>query len=103
MRGVRLSLAVIAAAALVAVAAGAGRASFPGTNGRLFFIASHHVYSIAEDGTGLAQVTSGSANDLAVASSPDGRRLVVERDTGDQCGHLFWRAGYELFLVNPDG
>jgi TolB protein len=108
--GVRIVLTLAAAAALVGIVAGAGRASFPGSSGRIFFTAQsgvgpnpEHVYSVSADGSGLTQLTSGPGRDLGIAVSPADGHVVVSRDTLDQCGHLFWRGGYDLFALGADG
>src|SRR4051794_18704855 len=109
MRAFRV-LVVAAVAAIPAVIAGSGHASFPGATGRIFFSASvrgtsapAHLYSSAPDGSDLRQVTDGSGDDEAVAAAPDGQALVLARDTHEQCGHLYWAQGVELFTVRADG
>ncbi len=104
--------AVVAAALLVVVGvvfAAPGEASFPGAGDTLFFTGHDtaaggdpHLYSVRSDGTALTTLTSGASGDLTVRGAPGGP-LVVARDTHDQCGHLFWRAGYDLFTLNRDG
>lgn len=107
---IRIVASLALTSALVAVAAGSGQASFPGANGRIFFTARvpnsgqpGHLYSVAADGSGLTQLTSGSGNDEAVAVDPNGGDLVVSRDTFESCGHLYWRQGVDLFTLNADG
>ncbi len=106
----RIAASLALTSALVAVAASSGQASFPGPNGRIFFTAHvpnsgqpGHLYSVAADGSGLTQLTSGSGNDEAVAVDPNGGGLAVSRDTFESCGHLYWRQGVDLLTLNADG
>jgi hypothetical protein len=99
----------IAASCGFAALTGAGRAAFPGTNGKLVFSAwvpntagPRHVYEMGPDGTGLAQLTSGSADDEVVSVAPNGA-LLVSRDTREQCGHLYWAQGVDLFTLDANG
>lgn len=110
LRPVRMVFSLAITSALVAIAAGSGHASFPGVNGRIFFTARlpnsgqpGHLYSVGAGGSGLTQLTNGSANDEAVAVDPSGSGVVVSRDTFEQCGHLYWRQGVDLFTLSPDG
>ncbi|HEY7396722.1 MAG TPA: hypothetical protein VH538_00355 [Gaiellaceae bacterium] len=107
---VRLVSVVALAGLFALVAAVAGSGSPPGDNGRIVFGATvrgaglpAHVYSVEPDGTGLTQLTSGTGDDSQVAAAPDGGRLLVERDTHEQCGHVYWAQGYDLFLMGTDG
>jgi TolB protein len=98
------TLGVISCAlVLVAVAAGASRASFPGSNGKIFFTAGGHVYSVDPDGSGLVQVTSSAGNDYSLGVAAGGNSVVFARDTSEQCGHTNWNQGVDLFSVSADG
>ena len=108
---VRRLVCIAALAGLVSLVVGAaGGESFPGVSGRIVFGAivrgaapPAHVYSVEPDGTGLTQLTSGAGDDTQVAASPDGNRLLVERDTHEQCGHVYWAQGYDLYVIGSDG
>jgi Tol biopolymer transport system component len=112
MRGPR-RVVLVTVAAVVATTAGfaaQGRASFPGPNGDIFFTgydpnvgAPLHVYSVHPDGSSLRQLTSGPADDQAIAVAPGGSRIVVSRDTHEQCGHTYWAQGVDLFTIRADG
>ena len=112
MRGPR-RLALVVAAAVVATAAGLaaqGRASFPGLNGDIFFTgydrntgAPLHLYAVHPDGSGLRQLTTGTADDQTIGVAPGGSRVVVSRDTHEQCGHTYWAQGVDLFTIDSDG
>ena len=111
MQGVKWVVGCVFVAFLAALAlAGEGDASFPGANGDIFFTASpeavgppNHLYSVRPDGTGLTQLTSGTTSDEAVRVAPGGGPVVVSADTHEQCGHLYWAQGVDLFTVSRDG
>jgi dipeptidyl aminopeptidase/acylaminoacyl peptidase len=103
---------VIAAAVGVVIAGlvSSAQASFPGSDGDIYFTGydrnvgiPRHVYAVRPDGTGLRRLTSGDADDEALAVAPGGGSLVVSRDTGEQCGHTYWAQGVDLFTVALDG
>jgi dipeptidyl aminopeptidase/acylaminoacyl peptidase len=110
MQGVRvIAIACLAAGAFAALA-GSSRASFPGANGKLFFVGQAHatadpvhLYSVAADGTDLVQLTSGPASEQVARVAPGGASVVFARDTNEQCGHLYWAQGVDLFTVHADG
>jgi len=54
-----------------------------------------HVYLVKADGTGLRQLTTGAAFDSHPSFSPDGKRIVFDRDPGPGKSHIF--------AVNVDG
>jgi Tol biopolymer transport system component len=90
---------VLAFSASLAVTA-AGSATVPGKNGRIVFAATAgrftQLFTVEPDGTGLKQVTHfGDSDALNVNWSPDGTRLVFERDF--PAGH----AG--IYVMNADG
>src|SRR5205823_3875408 len=62
-----------------------------------------HLYSIDPDGSGLTQLTSGSAIDQAVSVLPGSSRIAFARDTLESCGHLYWAQGVDLFVASGDG
>jgi len=116
--GLRVKTTVVAAvlAALTAVLvlweARSAEASFPGTNGKIVFTSDRitdtnptgdsEIFTMNDDGTGLAQQTFNSANDAAPTWSPDGTQIAfhsnrtagpgVDNPTGD----------YEIFTMPPD-
>ncbi len=106
----RRTVGVIAVVVLASTLAASGDAAFPGANGKLFFAArepgtttDRRVYSVAPDGSELTELTTtgGDAESLTVA--PRGGPIVAARDTHDQCGHLYWAAGVDLFSAAQDG
>jgi dipeptidyl aminopeptidase/acylaminoacyl peptidase len=108
--GVKWFAVSVVIGVLVLAFAAAGDASFPGSNGDLYFTGyaepdgpPNHLYSIHPDGTGLTQLTSGATSDLAVRIAPGGGPAIVSADTQEQCGHLYWAQGVDLFTVPRDG
>jgi hypothetical protein len=84
---VALVLALIVAALLLVLAQEPVGATFPGGNGKIvfadvgdndpFYMSDHDVWSINPDGSGLMNLTAGSAvsgNDVAI--SPDGTKII---------------------------
>jgi Tol biopolymer transport system component len=53
-----------------------------------------HIYVIGADGTGLAQLTSGLANDRSPAWSPDGSKLALASDRD---------GNFEIYVMDADG
>lgn len=109
MVGSRFALSALLAVIGCLALAGSGSASFPGTNGKIFFVArspggseANHLFAIAQDGTGLTQLTNGPGDDEAVGVAGSGR-VVLSRDTHEGCGHLYWAQGVDLFTLNADG
>ncbi len=51
--------------------------------------AGRHIYVVESDGTGLRQLTTGSAFDSHPSFSPDGRLVVFDRDPGAGKSHIF--------------
>jgi hypothetical protein len=109
MRAVRTFPLLAVLVAVLAIAPG-GRASFAGANGELFVVGRApdtadpgHLYSVDPDGGNLTQLTRGDADDEFVRVSPDGGSLLVSRDTGEQCGHLYWAQGVDLFTLDTAG
>ncbi len=109
MIGSRFVLSALVAGVLFAASAGSGLASFPGVNGKIFFVArapagaeANHLFAMGPDGLGLTQLTDGSGDDEAVGVAGGGR-VVLSRDTHEECGHLYWAQGVDLFTLNADG
>jgi hypothetical protein len=108
--GLPRAITVAAAALVAAVLVGPSSASFPGANGRIYFVgraigtaAPTHLFSMAADGSNVVQLTSGSAADLSVSVASGGSRVAVSRDTNEQCGHVYWAQGVDLFSMTDDG
>ena len=82
-------------AALVALLAlpASAPATFPGANGMIAFVRAGDIWTVNPDGSGLAQVTSGSAIDDTPAWSADGGTLAFSRRQGDSPG--------DIWLVRP--
>lgn len=85
----RAALAGLAAGAALALAPSA-LATFPGDNGAIAFVRGGDIYTVAQNGTGERQLTSGPAVDGSPEWAPDGREIFFDRD-GD-----IWR-------MKPDG
>jgi Tol biopolymer transport system component len=81
---------VAVAALLLAPAAPPTRASFPGTNGRIFYSrfvtqdqpSTLEIFSIRPDGTGFRRLTNNDEGDRNPSVSADGRWLVFQRTIG---------------------
>ena len=110
---VRMTMAVAAvmvvAASLVALAGSAreAEATFPGEDGRIAFASNRtsgegvnnpegdfEIFTMNQDGTGLAQLTENAAFDFDPEWSPDGNRIAFESDRD-----LF----SDIFVMNADG
>jgi Tol biopolymer transport system component len=67
--------------------------------------ANKDLYVMNRDGTGLTKITSGVANDLDPAWSPDGTKIAfasaVAPPDPATCGSS--DCNYEIFIINPDG
>ena len=85
------ALVVCATAALVAPPA--ALATFPGTNGRIYFDRTA-IFGVAPDGSGLTQMTASDYSGAFPAVSPNGN-VVAFRRTG--------LPGYGIWTVNADG
>jgi Tol biopolymer transport system component len=88
-RVVRSTVAVCAAALMVAGIPASAHAASPGTNGRIAFEMRGVIYSIQPSGAGLQTLAAGP-DDHAPRWSPNGKRIVFER-AGD------------LWLMRADG
>src|SRR5262245_9932453 len=92
-------LVLAAALAAAAVAAPSSAAALPAANGPIVYQATvgDHVqlFSVRPDGSGVRQLTSLTDSDAVAGSwSPDGRRIVFERDFSD---------AERLEVMNADG
>ena len=92
-------LVLAAALAAAAVAAPSSQAVFPAANGSIVYQATvgDHVqlFTVHPDGSGVRQVTDLADSDAVAGSwSPDGRRIVFERDFPD---------AEQLEVMNADG
>jgi Tol biopolymer transport system component len=101
---------VVALAALALAATGVVRASFPGPSGDIVFAGfdpavggDAHLYAMHADGSGLRPIDGGDGNDESLSVAPGGTRILISRDTHEQCGHLYWAQGVDLFTVASDG
>jgi len=77
------------------------RATYPGTNGRIAFAMDLgqglEVFTMAEDGTDIVQLTHTKGNALNPDWSPDGSKIVFQVDTHGGT------EGCKLKLINADG
>jgi Tol biopolymer transport system component len=73
-------------------------AAFPGQNGKIAFHSFRGgnlaIFTVNPDGSGLAQVTSGLANDSLPSWSPDGSKIVFRSDRD---------GNFEIYSMNADG
>jgi TolB protein len=82
----RITLALLGAAVVAAMAAVPSRSTPPGENGRLVFsaeVGQHtQLFSVLPDGSGLKQLTrvGGGSDALNANWSPDGSHIAFERD-----------------------
>lgn len=90
----------------VLLTAGPARATFPGENGRIVFVAntsgSWQLYTINSDGSEMVQITNISATHFdwwAPSFSPDGQRIAFAYGQVDTNGV----AHPDLYVVNADG
>lgn len=109
---VRIVTMLVGVAALVAALAfaSAGSAQSPGANADIYFTAfdasvgaPNHLYAVHPDGSGLTQLTFGKADDQWVRVGPGAAPILLSRDTHEQCGHLYWAQGVDLFTVDVNG
>ncbi len=102
----RAAVLTSACAAVVGLAAGA-HATTPGTNGRIaFLIAGEHdqIATINADGTGRRQLTRrGDAASLQPDWSPDGKRIVFERDKPRPNSKPDSLPIIDVYVMNADG
>jgi hypothetical protein len=95
---VKLTLALLAALSIAAIAAGEARAAFPGANGKLVFETNRdgnaEIYTMNADGTNRLDLTRNPAEDTDPRWSADGSRIVFASNrTGN----------YQIYTMNADG
>jgi Tol biopolymer transport system component len=93
MGGARL---IACLAALLLVPPAAAQAAYPGTNGKLAFVRDGHIWTMNADGTGAAQLTTGTADASDPEWSPDGTRIAFVRN-------LNFPPERRLFTIKADG
>jgi Tol biopolymer transport system component len=93
-----LFLIPLALALIGGVLGRSAHAAFPGQNGKIAFQSSRTgnfaIFVANPDGSGLVQLTFGSADNGAPCWSPDGSKIVF---TSDRDGN------YEIYSMNADG
>ncbi|WP_439676765.1 hypothetical protein [Embleya sp. MST-111070] len=93
------SLTAVLALALAGLTAAVtpAHASFPGTNGKIYYSddvsGNRDIYAVNPDGTGATQITDTADDDSNPASSPDGSKIVFNRFTD----------GQGVYTMNADG
>ncbi len=106
---VRGVIALLSAVAIVSdAAAPAARAAYPGNNGLLLFegwgaggwstfdsaAPAYDLWTVAEDGSGLTNITNSLGVDADAQWSPDGKRITfISNRSGN----------YDIYVMNPDG
>lgn len=90
--------AIVAVGGVQAVTIAVADAAFPGGNGAIYFAdgagGDSEIYSLKSDGTGLAQLTDNSSEDVSAVASADGARLAFLSDrTGEP----------QVWTMNQDG
>ncbi|GLW93363.1 hypothetical protein [Actinokineospora globicatena] len=103
----RLAL-VVAAVVSSVVFAPMASASFPGTNGKLYYYdvvnGNFDVYSVNPDGSNRARLTTDPAFDVSAVASPDGTRIAFTSDrTGVEQVWTMDRGGGGVTQVSTDG
>ncbi|HEX2196505.1 MAG TPA: hypothetical protein VHJ76_06220 [Actinomycetota bacterium] len=77
MSRARVTLVVLASLALLSSALPAQASAFPGTNGKIVYIAGDDVFTVDPDGTDVANLTQTPGLDVEnVSASPDGKRIA---------------------------
>jgi Tol biopolymer transport system component len=93
-----LTLAPLAAAALMLAAAPSALATFPGRNGLIAFYsdtdAGAQIFTVRPNGLDLRQITHVDGDAVRPDWSPNGRRIVFELDTADS---------FNVAIMNADG
>src|SRR3954452_20867857 len=90
----RFVLIVVAAVSLV-LPTGA-HAAYPGSNGKLAFVRDSQIWTMNADGSGAAQLTTGSTTAAPPQWSPDGTKIAYARSCGLGCNR-------EVRVMNADG
>ena len=98
---IKLLLACLAAVAVWQLAAGSADAAFLGGNGKLAFSsarsgypADNDLYTMNADGTVQTRITSLDRDELDPSWSPDGTKLLFERNPGLRA---------DIYVANADG
>ncbi|MDQ3951729.1 MAG: hypothetical protein M3279_02015 [Actinomycetota bacterium] len=97
MSRARVSIVLLVSLALLAPALRAQASAFPGTNGKIVYIAGDDVFTVDPDGTDVANLTQTPGLDAAsVSASPDGKRIAftVGSSVLDDAG---------LYVMNMNG
>ncbi len=80
LRALVVLVALAAAVNTLGQEAGAAKAAFPGTNGKILFQSNRdgneEIYSMNPDGSDQTNLTKNPANDLDPAVSPDGAKIA---------------------------
>jgi Tol biopolymer transport system component len=97
-RSILASSALVVALTLFAIAAGAARAAFPGTNGKIVFETNRdgneEIYAMNADGTNRVDLTRNPTDDTDPRWSADGSRIVFASNrTGN----------YQIYTMNAAG
>ena len=108
LRSRRHVVAAICGLSVLAFAAAAARATFPGQDGRISFsrfvpnAKSVQIFTANPDGTDLRQLTDVPKNYAAVYSdfSPDGRLIAFDSDRPDQDAS---EGAVQVYVANADG
>ncbi len=104
----RRILIVVVGMGVTAVAAAPSSATFPGTNGRISFVAfverteSGEIFSAKPDGSNVRKLTKSGRDRFSVLSdwSPDGQTIAFDSDRVDLAGR---RGVNQVYLMNADG
>jgi Tol biopolymer transport system component len=106
-----VGVSALMAGAVLSVDAGpAGAGAYPGRNGKLAFSYQHCGTSTCEgdiavvdpDGTGLTTLTSGPADDISPAWSPDGSKIAFASNRDDP-NLADFNDIYGIYVMNADG
>jgi Tol biopolymer transport system component len=99
-----VGLAFVASAVITVAVVGTrpAEAAFPGENGRITFSSNRdgdsEIFTVRPDGTGEKQLTKNGLDDFAPSFSPDGKKIVFERDVLLSDGSR----DREIFVMNAD-
>jgi hypothetical protein len=100
-----VGLAFVASAVITVAVVGTrpAEAAFPGENGRITFSSNRdgdsEIFTVRPDGTGEKQLTKNGLDDFAPSFSPDGKKIVFERDVLLSDGSR----DRGIFVMNADG